>query len=107
MSHPPARHRLRRIAVWSGAAMATFLITIVVARAIAQSRERDRRRIDPGSGIDSLELITLGGSPQWIQIRGQDRQKPLLVWLHGGPGFPQMPFEQANRELERDFMVVH
>ncbi len=107
MNRSRARSRLRRIAVWSGAAMAACLVTIVVARAIAQSRERDRRRIDPGSGIDSLELITLGGSPQWIQIRGQDRQKPLLVWLHGGPGFPQMPFEQADREIERDFVVVH
>ncbi len=28
------------------------------------------------------------------------------MFLHGGPGFPQMPFAHQNAELEKDFVVV-
>lgn len=57
-------------------------------------------------GIDAVEKIWLGGLDQWIQIRGQDRTKPILLFLHGGPGFPQMPFAHLNAELEQYFVVV-
>ena len=107
MKRSPARPRFRRIAIGSGAAATVCLVAIFVARAIAQSWERDGRRIDPAEGIDSIEWIALGGVPQSVQIRGQYRRKPLLIWLHGGPGFPQMPFEEADRGLEQDFVVVH
>ena len=107
MNSSPVRPWLRRILRWLGAALATVLVASVAGRALLQARERERRRIDPAAGIDLLERITIGGVSQWLQIRGQDRRKPLLVWLHGGPGFPQMPFEAANRDLERDFVVVH
>jgi pimeloyl-ACP methyl ester carboxylesterase len=57
-------------------------------------------------GIHSLERITLGGLNQSILIRGDDTAKPLLLFLHGGPGIPEMPISYVNRDLERDFVVV-
>ena len=64
-------------------------------------------RVLPNS-IASLERIELGGMEQWILIRGADRSKPILLWLHGGPGGAQMPFaHRVDRELERHFVVVH
>lgn len=55
-----------------------------------------------------LEKIRLGGAEQWILIRGHDRTKPVLLFLHGGPGMPTMFLSHAfQRELERDFVVVH
>lgn len=58
-------------------------------------------------GIASLEEITLGGRRQTISLRGGNRANPVLLFLHGGPGFPGMLFERANADLERDFTVVH
>ena len=60
------------------------------------------------NGIESLELIELGGVQQWILINGEDRTKPVLLWLHGGPGSPLMPTAyHYDTELIKHFVVVH
>lgn len=53
------------------------------------------------------EAVQLGGSRQWLLIRGSDRSKPLLLFLHGGPGSPYMGFaQQFQAALEQHFVVV-
>ncbi len=67
-------------------------------------------RTAPVAGPDPIaELIPaeIGGMTQWLLIRGADRNAPILLWLHGGPGSAQMPIHRLTAELERDFVVVH
>lgn len=62
------------------------------------------------TGPDPIaELIPaeIGGIRQWLLVRGADRNAPILLWLHGGPGSAQMPIHSATAALERDFVVVH
>jgi pimeloyl-ACP methyl ester carboxylesterase len=41
-------------------------------------------------------------------IRGENVANPLLILLHGGPGFPEMRlFRALNAPLENDFTVVY
>lgn len=82
-------------------------ISLLVLRAVEQRRAENNRRITSATGIDALESVQLGGVRQWIQIRGHDRALPMLLFLHGGPGIPEMPFAYANAELEKHFVVVH
>jgi pimeloyl-ACP methyl ester carboxylesterase len=61
----------------------------------------------PGS-VAVLERVELGGLEQWITIRGADVANPVLLWLHGGPGSPQMPLaHHLDARLEQAFVVVH
>ncbi|MDR2957542.1 MAG: alpha/beta hydrolase [Coriobacteriales bacterium] len=38
--------------------------------------------------IDYKKVVTLGGVPQHIRVRGTDASKPILLFIHGGPGVP-------------------
>jgi len=59
------------------------------------------------NGIASLEPVMLGGVEQWILIRGYDVSNPVLLFLHGGPGSPAMPYARFSfGGLERHFTVV-
>lgn len=64
--------------------------------------------IEGENAVAELTTVELGGAEQWVLIRGHDRRNPVLLWLHGGPGMPAMYLAHAfQRELERDFVVVH
>ena len=61
----------------------------------------------PGS-ISSLEKVVLNGVEQWILIRGKDTAKPVILFLHGGPGGANMVWRELfiTEELEENFVVV-
>ncbi len=63
--------------------------------------------INGPNSIASLERGELGGVPQWITLRGADASLPLLLWLHGGPGWTETPFRSFQQGLEEHFVVVH
>lgn len=87
-------------------ALALLLVFIGIASVIPLRRGYTRQYSSPDS-IAALEQITLGGSPQWVLIRGANRNNPLLLFLHGGPGMPMMYLSHDfQRELEQNFVVV-
>jgi pimeloyl-ACP methyl ester carboxylesterase len=64
--------------------------------------------IDGEPAIAEIERITLGGAEQTILVRGRDRTRPVLLFVHGGPGFGQLPLAaRYSDQLERHFVVVH
>jgi pimeloyl-ACP methyl ester carboxylesterase len=61
----------------------------------------------PGS-IATLEKVELNESEQWISIRGKDVNKPVLLFLAGGPGGSQLvTARRALAGLEDHFVVVN
>ena len=58
--------------------------------------------------ISVIEKVTLGGQDQYIVIRGVDRTNPVMLFLHGGPGSPEVSFiKHYNPEIENDYVMVY
>jgi pimeloyl-ACP methyl ester carboxylesterase len=66
-------------------------------RAYRHSQIARATAIDQATGIDEALFARIGGIEQFVVIRGQDRRNPVLLILHGGPGF-------AQSAIPRDFL---
>jgi len=93
------------------AIIAGILVVLMLAslgwREYQQYQVSSSRSIDVTTGIDFLGTVELGGIEQWIAVRGQNRGNPVLIYLHGGPGSPMMPFAHTFQiPWEAHFTVV-
>src|SRR5262245_2522333 len=68
----------------------------------------EARRIVTPNGVERLTTVRIGGIDQWVSIRGVDRRNPVLLVIHGGPGYVSMPASWwFGRGWEEYFTVVH
>lgn len=59
------------------------------------------------NSISLLKQLEINGSGHEVMIRGNDRGNPVLIFLHGGPGCPEIPYVRKYQALlEKDFTVV-
>lgn len=58
--------------------------------------------------ISIIEVVELGGQKQYLIVRGADATKPVMLFLHGGPGSPEFAFmKHYNQAIENDFVMVY
>jgi pimeloyl-ACP methyl ester carboxylesterase/membrane protease YdiL (CAAX protease family) len=104
--------------VWLVAALMWLLVgAVAVAEGWLPTRGIRTGRTRPFRGPDGQVLLNsvaeatylrLGGVDQWVLVRGENVNNPLLIVLHGGPGMSEMGFfRRFNAPLERHFTVVH
>ena len=77
----------------------------LVWRKARQRRVAKALEITTPNGIVEQRFVRVGGIDQWIQLRGEDRDNPVLLILHGGPGW-QRGVHPALRPWEQHFTVV-
>jgi len=95
--------KLWRIAKISLLSLLGLLVTLIICalsyRAIRQHQNSAALAIHAPNGIDETMFVPLGGINQWITIRGINRDNPVVLFLHGGPGTPtnllDFPFAKA------------
>ncbi|MFP2906905.1 alpha/beta fold hydrolase [Pyxidicoccus sp. 3LFB2] len=51
----------------------------------------DLRKIVAPEGLERTEKLRIGGIDQWVSVRSRDVRNPVLLVLHGGPGWVAMP----------------
>jgi pimeloyl-ACP methyl ester carboxylesterase len=76
------------------------------SRAEATAIIADLRRIVSAHGVERLEAVRIGGIDQWISVRGTDRRNPLLLMIHGGPGYATMPMSWYFQRGWEDYFTV-
>ena len=58
------------------------------------------------NGIDERRFVKIGGVEQWITIRGQNRDNPAILILHGGPGVAYSALSPHFLPWEHYFTVI-
>jgi pimeloyl-ACP methyl ester carboxylesterase len=77
------------------------------SRAEATGIIAEARRIVNPDGVERHEKMRIGGIDQWVSIRGTDRRNPVLLYIHGGPGYVSIPMSWwFSRGWEEYFTVV-
>ncbi|HTT82107.1 MAG TPA: alpha/beta hydrolase [Rhizomicrobium sp.] len=57
-------------------------------------------------GVDETFVATLGGAREVVNVRGADRDNPILLFVHGGPGAVEMPIAWAFQRPWEDYFTV-
>ena len=96
----------------------TFALLIIVpvraqepakpaSRAEATAIIANARKIVTPNGVERLEKVAIGGIDQWVSVRGADRRNPVILYIHGGPGYVSIPMSWwFSRGLEEYFTIV-
>jgi pimeloyl-ACP methyl ester carboxylesterase len=64
------------------------------------------RKITLPGGIDERLEVDIGGSKQWISVRGRDKRNPILLFIHGGPASPEMQTSWIWQGAWEDYFTV-
>ena len=75
--------------------MVTILIVIGIIIFLAVSTvfifrliNSNKYKIDTENGIQESAYIDIKGMKQFIQIHGEDKDNPVMIFIHGGPASP-------------------
>ena len=84
--------------------MISILFAILLSIGIFPSSESTHT--NDGS-INEKLYIDLGGTKQYVEITGKSANDPILLFIHGGPGWPQTPFlRYFNADLTKKVILV-
>jgi len=89
--------------------LTTILLLVILIKSPGKSKpflDQNGKKV-PGS-IATIVTMNINGLDQRMIIRGRDTTKPVLLYLHGGPGDPEFPFvSQFNSDIENIFVVCY
>lgn len=87
---------------------ALVALGVFLALVLAYSIKSFTPPIFATDSITELTTVDVNGDEQYLLIRGTNRNLPVLLFLHGGPGMPAMFLAHGfQRQLEGNFVVVH
>lgn len=107
--NPEQIKRIKKVMIFFAAVMILNLGLIIFSQITANTPGiQDENGNTPVNSISELIEIELNGRKQWISLRGWDKNKPVLLFLAGGPGGTQMSAVRHELSaLEKNFIVVN
>ncbi len=65
-----------------------------------------RGQVSTARSFQHAEYIELGDIEQWVSMRGRDRGNPVILIVHGGPGFSNAAHTRAFDSWQDNFTIV-
>ena len=95
---------LSRLMLLFTAAVIVVLAVILAARSVTLLQNR----ISSPNGVDEGIYVPLGGQEQYLLIRGENADNPVMIWLHGGPASPEGFANYAfQKHLVDDYTIIN
>jgi hypothetical protein len=95
-----------KILRWSAIVVVGLVVLCVIAalgyRAYWQHRFASEWKITSPNGINEAKYIDVNGAHEWITIRRQNRDNPVILFLHGGPAEANSPFVEFYLPFEEN-----
>lgn len=81
--------------------------TLFACKNQTNSKQEDHSSINSAKSINEQTFIKLGGEDQYVEITGKSDKNPVLLFIHGGPGWPQTPhLRYFNADLANSVILV-
>ena len=96
--------KLIKILKWSCIIILGMNIILLIVRFIGKMYYKRT----PEGGINESMYLDVNGQEQWISIYGENKDNPVMLFLHGGPGdtYSYADFH-VLRKLAKDYTVVN
>ena len=91
-----------KILKWAGIVIISLIVLFFLTRWIGQGVNM----CTPKGGIKKSMYVDINGTKQWISIYGQNKDNPILLYLHGGPGSATSLYDYAFTRKWADVYTV-
>ena len=98
---------MKKILKKSSLALLTIIALLVLAIFVGRIITKEKYKIEGENSIYESTYVDINGLEQYILIKGENINNPVILWLHGGPGSPDS-FENYKfvKYLADDYTVV-
>lgn len=81
---------------------------LLIYRQVYRSKVLRENKITTINGIDEEFTAEINGINQYFYARGENKENPIILFIHGGPGSPITPMIYTYQKgLENDYTVVN
>jgi pimeloyl-ACP methyl ester carboxylesterase len=82
------------------------VLAVTIGSTDASAADRVAPRVS-SRAISEKAFVPIGGIEQWITVKGEDSDNPIVLYLHGGPGDVMSPFaDRFFKSWQRHFTLV-
>ncbi|SOC08567.1 pimeloyl-ACP methyl ester carboxylesterase [Ureibacillus xyleni] len=88
-----------------------LVVLLLAIRAVNQYLiAKEGNKLEANGGLSELVELEVNGTKQYLLLEGKKKEKPIILFLHGGPGQP-FPFGVSARgafpQITEDFIAVY
>lgn len=99
---------MKKVLIHMGTGFVVVMLAVVILFGIIRLIRGQQLKIRTENGIDKEYFVEIGGIEQKLQIRGENLNNPMVLFLHGGPGSPvSYVTSYMSKGLTDDYTFVH